>query len=108
MNFFNPYSYIGGAIILACIGGSLYYQGTQIHHWHTKYDADEKTIVLQAQQIKELKNAQSNQTKVTENNVTKVITVPEKTQEIIKEIQKVPVPTDCSTPTYSEDVTNAF
>lgn len=108
MNFLNPYSYIGGAIILAGIGGSLYYQGTQIHKWHTKYDADEKTIVLQQAEINQMKNAQKNQTQNTENNVTKVVAVPGPVRTIVQHIHDAPEPANCVTPTLTEEDKNAL
>lgn len=108
MNFLNPYSYIGGAIILAIIGGSLWYQGTQIHHWHVKYDTEHELVIKQQQIISNLKGTQNNQIKTTEKNVVSVVKIPVETQKIIKEVQQVPVPQDCSTPNYSQEIKNAF
>lgn len=107
MNFLNPYSYIGGAIILAVIGGGFYYQDRQIHHWHTKYDTVQDENVRLSQKVKDMTTTQNTQTKKSEDNVTKIIQIPSRPEvkTIIKEIHDAPEPADCGTPTLPEGAT---
>lgn len=107
MNFLNPYTYIGGAILLASLAGTFYYQGTQIHSWHVKYDNDEKIIAVKEQQIKDLTTAQNDQLKKSGDAVIKVVQGPREVQSIIKEVNATPAK-PCAPPVYSDEVKNAF
>lgn len=106
--WFNPYTYIGGAIVIVLLAASFYYQSTQIHKWHVKYDTEHELTVKQAEQILGMTTAQNLQTSVTQKNVEKVVKVPVETTRLVKEVQTVKIPQDCSTPAYSQEVKNAF
>jgi hypothetical protein len=108
MKLLNPYTYVGAAIVLASVGGTIYYQNQRIHHFHTLYDGAVATIVLRDQTIKNMTEAQNKQTAKSDQNVIKVIQGPKEVQSIIREIQAAPSSGPCSTSLYSEEVKNAF
>lgn len=108
MSLLNPYSYIAGAVALAAIGGTFYYQSTQIHHFHTQYDGDEVIIGQLKQRITDMTKTQNTQTGKSEQNVIKVVQGPKETQTIIREIAAAPLGAGCTSPTYSSEITNAF
>lgn len=100
----NPYSYIGGAVIVAAIGGSLYYQSTQIHHFHKLYDNEHTLVIKQQVQIEGMTTKQNNQTGTTEREVIKVVKGPETVKTVIKMIHDAPEPAGCTTPALPEEV----
>lgn len=108
MKFLTPYTYIGGGILLAVLGGAFYYQSLQIHHYHTLYDGSLQTIGKLNGQIQGMTEAQNTQTAKSEGNVIKVIQIPEKVQPIINQIKTAPVDKPCTPPNYSDEVKNAF
>lgn len=107
MNLFNPYSYIGAAIVLAAITGGYYYQNREIHHYHELFNAEHDNVTKLNERIRAMLTVQANQSKITETNITKIDPTKE-TSTIIKEVQLVPITADCTTPDLSKDVKNAF
>lgn len=103
----NPYVLIGGGVAALAVAGSLYVQSTMIHSWHVKYNADEVTIGQLNAKIVDMTTAQNQQKGQSEQNVIKVIQGPREVQSIIKEIGAAPAK-PCTTPTYSDEVKNAF
>lgn len=108
IKFLNPYYYVGAAVILASLVGTFYYQTRQIHHYHQLFDSEHDNFTKEHTIVVNMLLKQAEQTSVTDKNVLKVVTVPEKTQTLVKEVQMVPIPQDCTAPVYSQEVYNAF
>lgn len=117
MNLLNPYTYVGGALVVVLIGSTIAYQNNRIHHYHAMYDCVESgtscpkgTVNIPELQatIKSMTEAQNTQTGKSDENVIKVIQIPQKVQPIINEIRTAPASGPCVPPTYPDEVKNAF
>ena len=104
----NPYTYIGGAALAAAVAGTFYYQSLQIHHYHVLYDNSQVQVGVLTNQITGMTTAQNDQIKKSDDNVIKVVQIPEKVQPIINEIKTAPSSGNCTPPNYSDEVKNAF
>lgn len=104
----NPYVLIAGGVGTLAIAGTIYYQSLQIHHFHTLYNGDEVKIGVLNSKIASMTEAQNTQTQKSEDNVIKVIQIPQKVQPIINEIKTAPASGNCTPPNYSDEVKNAF
>ena len=104
----NPYTYIGGAVVLAALGGAFYYQDRQIHHFHTMFDNDHDNVTKLDTKIHQMTQTQNTQTTTTEGNIVKVVTVPGPVKTIVKEIHDAPEPANCGTPALSHGDKNAL
>jgi polyribonucleotide nucleotidyltransferase len=104
----NPWVLIGLAALLAAITGTFYYQQREIHHWHVAYDAANVVIGQRDQTIHNMTEAQNSQIAKTDQNVIKVVQVPQRVQPIINMIQKAPSNGICKAPKYPKEVTDAF
>lgn len=104
MGLFNPYSYIGAAIVLASVGGTFYYQNTQIHHYHTLDDADKVTITQLQDKIKHMTVVQDTQSRRSEENVAAVTAPPTTIVKIIEDNKKEPLPSNCATPAMPKEL----
>jgi hypothetical protein len=108
MSLLNPYSYIAGAVVLASVGGTIFYQNERIHHFHKLYDSANVTIVQRDKTITDMTIAQKNQIDKSDQLVIKVVQGPKEVQSIIKEVQSAPAKGPCTMPNYSKEVMNAF
>lgn len=104
----NPYVLIAGGVGVLAVAGSLYYQSLQIHHFHLLYNTDETKIAVLNHTVDEMTFSQNTQTAKSEQNVIRVVQIPEKVQPIINEIRTAPSSGECVPPKYSGDVLNAF
>lgn len=103
MNIFNPYSYIGAGVVVAAIGGSLYYQSTQIHHYHKLYNNEHDKVVELQQKIATMTSSQNTQTKRTEETI-KIVTATAPVVKVIQDMKKEPLPANCATPTIPDEL----
>src|SRR5690348_14938008 len=102
-DFLNPYTYIGGAVVLASIGGGFYYQDRQIHHYHELFNKEHDNFVAEHTIVEQMKLTQRNQTKTTEKNIPAVVPNP-KVVTVIKQLKAEPNPADCATPTVPDEL----
>ena len=104
----NPYALIAGGVATLGIIGGFYFQDRQIHHYHNLFNNEHDNVVRLDQVIQQMKNDQTVQLQRSADNVTRVITVPGKTQLLVKTVHDAPLPADCATPEITEDAANAF
>lgn len=104
--FENVYLKLGiAAAILAAITGDVLY----IKHLQGQVRDRDTTITKLQDKIDFMTLAQKDQTKTSEDNVTKVITIPATKVEIIKAVDKaVEDAPACVAPDYPEAVRNSF
>jgi tryptophanyl-tRNA synthetase len=109
MGLLNPYTYIAGGVITAAIGGAIFFQSTQIHHYHMLYNTEHDTNVQLIQKIHDMTETQNNQTKLSDQNIIKIIDGRKQTAPIIAKLQAAPVdPNACILPDYPQEIKDAF
>lgn len=101
MNFLNPYSYIGGAAVVAAVVSGFYLIDNDRDNWRSKYQSQLAATAVLNERIRNMTETQNNQTKTSEENVTKVIQAP-------AQVIKIPVPKEvtvnCKTPEVPEEL----
>lgn len=106
----NPlYGAIAGGVLVLGVTGTIVHQGHQIHKYHTLFNcvnegADcEKnskliTVPQLRAQIAQMTAVQNEQTKISDQNIAKVITVRPEIKVVQDKFKKEPLPPNCETP----------
>lgn len=93
---------------LLIIIGTVVSLSLNVRHYKKLYLQDEKTIVVLNEKITSMTTKQNSQTKLSGDNVTKVVQGPKEVESITKVIHDAPLPPDCKTPVLPSEVLNAF
>jgi hypothetical protein len=116
---FNPYALLaGGAAVLGVVFGYHVMDG-KIHKYHTMYncaefatDCEKNTKIVKVPELQAdivlMKRAQSNQIAASQKAVDKIVYLPAKTKTVIKEVHDTPVPKDCTSPEFPQDVKDSY
>lgn len=103
--FSNLYLKLGiiGVILAVIVGDVLY-----IRHLHHVIDGQKTTITTLNTNIETMKANQKDQTRVTTKTVEKLIKGPTEIREVIKTVKDTPLPEQCLTPDYAQNIKDSF
>ena len=104
----SPYAFIAGGVVVLAIAGGIAALDMDLRHYKKLYANDEVRIGVLQDRINGLTSTQNTQTGTSQQNVTKVITLPGKVQTVVKTIHDAPLPADCATPTLTQEAKDSF